>query len=211
MNLTIYGVPRSRAIRNLWMAYELNIPFTHVETSFGPEGCRSPAFMAINPNGHIPAITDDGVMIWESMAINLYLARKHGGPLAPTTIAEEGQMMAWTLWAATEVEPHASQTMYHTSMYPPEQRDPSAVTKALAALVAPLAVMDAHLAAHGGFLVGGRFTAVDLNVAGCLFYLRFTPQALAELPHVRAWYAACITRPASLKAFALRDEVPQPI
>jgi glutathione S-transferase len=167
--------------------------------------------MAINPHGHIPVIVDDGVMIWESMGINLYLARKHGGPLAPATVAEDGQMMAWTLWAATEVEPHAAQAMYNTSMYAPEDRDPAAVTKALAALVAPLAVMNAHLAANGGFLVGHRFTTADLNVAGCLFYLRFTPQAVAGLDHVRAWYAATMSRPATLSAFALRGEVPQPM
>jgi glutathione S-transferase len=211
MSLVIHGTPRSRTIRNLWMAHELAIPFTHADVGFGETGSRSPAFLAINPNGHVPAIVDDGVAIWESLAINLYLARKHGGPLAPATIGEEGQMLSWTLWAATELETHAPQAMYHTALYPPEQRDPAVVTKALDALVAPLAVLDAALAKGHGHLVGDRFTVADLNVACCIFYLRFTPQALAGLDHVRAWYAACVTRPAAITAFALRDEVPQPI
>jgi glutathione S-transferase len=101
--------------------------------------------------------------------------------------------------------------MYHTSFYPPEQRDPAKAAQALDAVRAPLAVLDAALAKGSGHLIGGRFTAADLNVAGCVFYLRFTPQALAGLDHIRAWYAASITRPAALAAFALRCEVPQPI
>lgn len=211
MSLTIFGTPRSRTIRTLWMAHELAIPFTHVDVGFGETGSRGPDFLAINPNGHVPAIMDDGVALWESLAINLYLARKHGGPLAPADLGEEGRMLSWTLWAATEIEPHAPQAMYHTAFYPPEQRDPAVVTKALAALAGPLAVLDAALARGQGHLVGGRFTAADLNVAGCIFYLRFTPQALLGLDHVRAWYAACVSRPAAVTAFALREEVPKPI
>ncbi len=211
MSLTIYVTPRSRAVRNLWMAHELAIPFVHEPVGFGDDGCRSPGFLAINPNGHIPAIADDGVVIWESLAINLYLARKHGGPLAPADLGEEGRMIAWTLWAATEFEPHAAQAMYHTAFYPPEERDPAKAAQALGAVGAPLAVLDDTLAKGGGHLIGGRFTVADLNVAGCVFYLRFTPQALAGRDHVRAWYAEAITRPAALAAFALRGEVPAPI
>jgi glutathione S-transferase len=205
MALTIYGVPKSRAIRTLWMAKELGVPYTHVETGFGPEGCRSPAFLAVNPNGHIPAIDDDGVVLTESLAINLYLARRYGGPLAPADLAEEGQMLSWGFWAALEVEPHATLTMYHSSMYAPADRRPDIVVDALEKLKAPLAVLEAHLAAHG-HLVGGRFTVADLNLITCLFYLRFTPQALDDLPGVRAYYEAGLARPAARAAWALRGE-----
>jgi glutathione S-transferase len=205
MTLTIYGVPKSRAIRTLWMAKELGIPYTHVETGFGPDGCRSAEFLAINPNGHIPALADDGTIIIESLAMNLYLARKHGGPLAPANIAEEGQMLSWGFWSAAEVEPHAAQAMYHTSFYPPEDRRPQIAADALAKVKAPLAVLEAHLAKHG-FLVGGRFTVADLNLLTCLFYLRFTPQALEDHPVTKAYYAAGFARPAAKAAFALRGE-----
>jgi glutathione S-transferase len=187
------------------MAKELDIPYTHVETGFGPEGCRSADFLAINPNGHIPAMADDGTVLFESLAMNLYLARKHGGSLAPANIAEEGQILSWSFWSAIEVEPHAAQAMYHTSFYAPEDRKPEIAADALEKVKAPLAVLESHLAQHG-FLVGGRFTVADLNLLGCLFYLRFTPQALESHPATRAYYAAGFARPAARAAFALRGE-----
>ena len=206
MTLKIYGIPRSRAIRNIWMANELDIPFELVETGFGPEGTKSAAYLAVNPHGQVPAIDDDGMVINESLAINLYLARKHGGPLAAADLSEEGRILSWSFWAATTIEPNASTAMYNTTMYAPELRDPAAAAKALAALVAPLSVLEQTLVKNGGFLVGGRFTVADLNVITCIFYLRTNPQALAELPAVRAWYEAGMARPACRAAFKLRGE-----
>ena len=206
MALKIYGVARSRAIRTLWMAAELGIPYEHVQVAVGAEGSRRPEFMRLNPNGGVPFIEDDGVVLWESLAINLYLARKHGGSLAAKNLAEEGQMTMWTLWAATGVEPHAAQAMYHSGGYPAEQRDPKIAQQSLEKLQEPLAVLEGALAKGGGHLVGGRFTVADLNVAGVVFYLRFNPEALADKPAIRAWHAAALARPAARKAFALRGD-----
>ena len=82
--LKIYGIPRSRAFRTLWMAKELGLDYENVATDMGKGETRTPEFLAINPNGHIPAIDDDGFVLWESIAINLYLAKKHAsGSLYP--------------------------------------------------------------------------------------------------------------------------------
>ena len=90
--LTIYGVYRSRASRNIWLAEELGIPFRQVPViqhyrtvSAGMLHTQSPEFLKINPNGLIPSIDDDGLVLHESLAINLYLARKHV-PASPTTL-----------------------------------------------------------------------------------------------------------------------------
>jgi glutathione S-transferase len=206
MGLKIYGVARSRTVRTLWMAAELGIPYEHVPVAMGAEGSRKPEFMRLNPNGGVPFIDDDGLVLWESLAINLYLARKHGGPLAAANLAEEGQMTMWTLWAATGVEPHAAQAMYHSGGYPPEQRDPTVAAQSLAKLKEPLGVLEGALAKGGGHLVGGRFTVADLNVAGVIFYLRFNPEALADKPGIRAWHAAALARPAARAAFTLRGD-----
>src|ERR1044071_2092354 len=111
--LTIYGVHRSRASRNIWLAHELGLPFRlkpvmqHYRVKEPAPAdllhTRSPAFLKINPNGHVPSIDDEGLVLHESLAINLYLARKHGGPLAPANPAEDALMTMWALWAATEV------------------------------------------------------------------------------------------------------------
>jgi glutathione S-transferase len=150
--LTIYGVYRSRASRNIWLAHELGLPFTHVpvmqayrianpDAADAPLHTRSPAFLAVNPNGHIPSISDDGLVLHESLAINLYLAKKHGGPLAPATIAEDGLMSMWSFWAATEAEPHALNVLMHTIGKAPAERNATIAAAAIAALHQPFAVL----------------------------------------------------------------------
>src|ERR1700742_3653711 len=134
MTLKIYGVLRSRATRPIWMAKELGIPFEHVKVIQGyrlpdpaaadaPLNTQSPAFLAVNPNGLVPSIDDDGFVLNESLAITLYLARKHGGKLAATDVREEGQMTMWSLWAATECEAPALRTMQNAPSV--ETRDPA--------------------------------------------------------------------------------------
>ena len=206
MALKIYGIPRSRAIRTLWMCHELGIPYEMIEVAPGAEGSRKPEFLAINPNGHVPFVDDDGLVLWESLAINLHLARKHGGAVAPADLSEDSLATMWTVWAATELEPPAAQAMYHTFMLPEPDRVPGLKAAALQQVQGPLLVLEAALAKGGGFVMGGRFTVADLNLACCVFYLRMNPEALLDKPAVREWYAACLARPAAKAAFALRGD-----
>src|SRR5207248_3096846 len=83
--IKLYGVPRSRTARAIWMLEELQIPYENVPVSFIEES-RKPAYMKINPNGHIPALQDGDLTLFESLAINLYLARKYDKGLWPKTI-----------------------------------------------------------------------------------------------------------------------------
>ena len=206
MTIRIYGIPRSRALRTLWMAHELGIPFELVELPPGPKGSRKPEYLRLNPNGQVPFIDDDGLVLWESFAINLYLAKKHGAPVGPANLAEDGRMTMWSIWAVNEIEPNASVVLLNTAELPQDQRSPAAVEKALDALNAPLQVLEDELTKGDGYLVGRRFTVADLNLVCCLFYLRFTPQALAGRRAIRAWYDAGMARPANRKAFSLRGD-----
>jgi glutathione S-transferase len=206
MTLKIYGIARSRALRNLWMAQELAIPYEHVQLAYGAEGSRKPEYLALNPNGHVPFIDDDGLILCESLAINLYLARKHGGKLAPATSAEDGLITMWSFWAVTEVERHAGIVMYHNHVLPLAERDPKLLAESTAALVAPLTVLNAALVKGRGYLVGGRFTVADLNVVAVLQSLRLNPEVLAGYAAIRAWYDATMARPAAKAAWALRGD-----
>ena len=76
-NLRIYGIARTRAYRALWVAMELGLDYEHLPIEIGDAGARSPEFLAINPNGRLPVIVDDGFVLFESLAITLYLAKKH--------------------------------------------------------------------------------------------------------------------------------------
>jgi glutathione S-transferase len=215
--LTIYGVCRSRASRTIWLAHELGLPFTHVPIMqryrlpdpppAGVVHTKSPEFLKINPNGHIPSIDDDGLVLHESLGINLYLAKKHGGPLAPASLAEDGQMTTWSLWAAIEVEGHAINIIYHRVSNAGRPMDPKIADEAVEALRGPFAVLDAALATDG-YLVGSRFTVADINVAEVVRYAQAAPELFANAPHVKAWLTACQARPAFRKMWAARDSEP---
>ena len=90
--LKIYGIPRSRAFRAMWLAKELGLDYQSVPVDMGKGETRAADYLKINPNGHIPAIDDDGFVLWESLAITLYLAKKHGRLYATTL---EGEAKAW--------------------------------------------------------------------------------------------------------------------
>jgi glutathione S-transferase len=216
--LTIYGCLRSRASRNVWLAHEAGLDFRHVpvlqhyrvpnpEAADAPMHTRSPEFLKVNPNGHIPTLDDDGLVLHESLAINLYLARARGGDLGPANQAEDGLMGMWALWAATEAEPHTIEVLYNRVGKPPAERDAAKADAAIAALQAPFDVLDQALAATG-FLVGSRFTVADINVAEVVRYALPAPELFAERPHLKAWLAACHARPAYKRMMADRDAEP---
>lgn len=216
--LTIYGVYRSRATRNIWLASELGIPFKRVPVIQAnrlanpnapgvPLHTRSPEFLKINPNGHIPSIDDDGLVLHESLAINLYLAKKHGGPLAPANVAEDGQMSMWSVWAVTEVEPHAIQILYHRVAKPAAERDPKVAEAAVATLRAPFAVLNQALA-KSEYLVGNRFTVADISLAEVFRMASAAPELFEAAPNVKAWLARCQARPAYKTMMAKREAEP---
>lgn len=215
----IYGCYRSRASRNIWLLNELGQPFTiepviqanrlaDPQAPGAPLNTRSPAFLKINPNGHIPSIDDNGLVLHESLAINLYLAKKHGGPLAAANLAEDGLIGMWTAWVLTEVEGHAINILYHRVARPVAERDEKVAQAAIAALKAPFAVLDTALADGGGFLVGKRFTVADINVAECVRYAVPAAELFAAAPNVKAWLAACHARPAFKEMMAKREAEP---
>lgn len=215
--VTIYGVYRSRATRNIWLLDEMGVPFKHVPIvqagragTPGAKGLlhtRSPEFLKVNPNGHIPSMEDDGLVLHESLAINLYLARKHGGPLAPKDVREEGLMAMWSLWAATELEPHTIHIVYNMVQKPVAERDPKLLAASIEACRAPFAVLNKELAATG-YLVGGRFTVADINVAEVVRYAQPCKELFDANPNVAKWIAACQSRPAFKAMMAKREAEP---
>jgi glutathione S-transferase len=213
--VTIYGVYRSRALRNIWLLEEMGQPYEHVPVlqdfrpgAAGTVHSRSEQFLRINANGGIPAMDDDGLVLSESLAINLYLARKFGGPLGAADAAEDGKILQWTLFGATEIEPHSIQILYNRVQLPQPERDEAKVEAAVAALRRPLATLDAALAKGGGHPVGGRFTVADINLAEVLRYAIPAAQVFDDVPHVKGWLAACHARPVWKQIMARREQEP---
>ncbi len=120
--LRIYGIARTRAFRVLWMAEDLGLDYDHIPIEIGPAGARKPEYLAINPNGRLPAIDEAGFTLWESLAITLYLAKKHGR-FYPTTLESEARAWQWSLWAVQEVDRGVNIWSLHAVRLPPQERD----------------------------------------------------------------------------------------
>lgn len=193
--IQLYGVPMSRAARCLWMLRETGVPFENVPTHFAGEA-QTPEFRKINPNGRIPALDDDGLVLFESLAINLHLAEKYGGDLGPRDPAERARQVQWSIWAMTELEPPIIDAFLHRVMLPEAQRDPKVAAAGEAKLPRPLAVLEGELARRD-WLVGGRFTVADLNVASVLMVAPIARIDLSAYPSVQRWLGACTSRPAA--------------
>src|SRR6187551_236514 len=106
--LKLYGLTKSRALRCIWMLYEIDAPFELVRLS--PEAPDFPVGSDINPNRKIPALVDGTTVMWESMAINLYLAQTRTTELSPRGRTELGDALKWTLWAQSELEEFFNKT-----------------------------------------------------------------------------------------------------
>jgi len=200
--LRIYGIARTRAFRAIWIAKELGLPFEHIPVEIGAAGARKPDYLAINPNGRLPAIDDAGFILWESLAITLYLAKKHStGGLYPATLDGEAKAWQWSLWSVQEVDRGVNIWSLHAVRLPPAERDRERREEALRVLEAPFRVLDGALAGSG-YLLGRQFTVADLNVAAVIS--RAIDMELASTPHLQAWLRRCLERPAAREALALR-------
>ena len=208
MALRIYGVARSRAARVLWMAKELGLDYEHIKVDTATGETRTQAHLALNPNGHIPVIDDDGFILWESMAINLYLAKKFdAGGLYPSGLQDEARAWQWSFWGMTEVERPLLTALMNRAVYPDKQRDAAAADAAERALAQPLGVLEGALARSAN-LLGDRFTVVDLNVASILAWARSAQIDIdmAAFPKVAEWLKNCAERPAARATRQLQRE-----
>jgi glutathione S-transferase len=197
--IKLYGVPASRASRSLWMLEELGVEYENVPISFAGEA-QKPDFLKINPNGKIPALDDGGTVLFESMAINLYLAEKYGrGTLWPASVADHGRCYQWSVWAMTEGEPPAMSVLLNRAFLPADQRDEAEARAGEEALAKPLGVLDAALEGRP-WLLGDAFTVADLNVAGVVSWLPLLGRMdLSRWRNAKRWNEACIGRPAYRK------------
>ena len=200
--LRIYGVARTRAFRALWMAEELGVPYRHLPVEIGDAGARAPQFLALNPNGRLPVIADDGFVLFESLAITLYLAKKHSfGRLYPAALEAEARAWQWSFWAIGEVDRGVNIWSLHAVRLPPAERNAALREEALKVVAAPFAVLDAAVAARP-YLLGEDFTVADLNVAAVIS--RAVDMDLSPWPRLKTWLTLCLDRPAARAALKLK-------
>ncbi len=202
--LKIYGIARSRAFRTMWMAKELGLDYEHIPINFADGGTRDPEYLAINPNGHVPTIDDDGFVLWESMAINLYLAKKYGrGTLYPILFEDEARTWQWSFWGMTELERPVLTAMFNRALLPEDKRDAALADQCEREMGRPLMVLDSVVAASP-YLLGEHFTVADLNVASILSWARPARIDFSAVPKAADWLKRCAERPAARAARELQ-------
>ena len=201
--LRIYGSANSRAIRVLWMAGELGIAYEQKDWLPRSPETRTPEYRALNPNGRVPVIDDDGFVLSESMAINFYLAKKHRSALCPADPKQEALALQWSLWETDRLDRQIVEYVRHTKALPEAERKPAVAEVAWKEVVPALDVLETALT-KSKWLAGPEFSVADLNVAAAL--VRALSIDLAKWPRVQAWLNSCWERPAAKKVRAMREK-----
>ena len=199
--ITVYGVAPSRTYRCLWLLEELGLEYARELVHWGDEAARRSAYLELNPNGRVPCLVDGDLVLFESLAINLYLMRRYGGPFTPNSTEDEGRMLQGSFWATNEIEPFVTTLGVERSHKPEPEWDKKALAAAEAALLKPTKILDDQLAGRD-YLLGDSFAVADLNVASVIYPGAANGYDLAPFANASAWFERCTGREASQRILA---------
>lgn len=197
--LKVYGFSRvnkfahgnTRDLRVLWALEEMGLPYEIVGMDHPNEDLDRDDFRAKNPFGQLPVIDDDGVVVTESGAILLYLARKTG-KLMPHDLAGEAQVLRWTVAALNTIEVPIL-TGWFVDWNDGKGTKPSDALKQWATM--RLEQLDGWLA-NRTFIATDEFTVADILITHVLSARSTDPALLKTYKHVGAYLARCMDRPA---------------
>jgi GST-like protein len=203
--LTFYFHPTPNPIKAALLLEELQVPYelVAIDTLKGQQ--HAPGFLAINPNGKVPALVDDGVRVFDSHAILLYLAEKHGKFL-PDSSAGHAEMLAWLMFVASGLSPFSGQAA-HFLHYAPDVL-PYARNRYVKEVARHYRVLDERLAVSP-YLAGDAYTIADMALWGwgiSAGYI-FGEQGLRDYPHVQRVLDEISARPAAVRAQALKEKL----
>ena len=199
----------SRAWRSHWMLRELGLDEVEMVdvpidiktgATFKDDPAKAAEFEKLNPNKRMPTLVDktNGINVFESSAINLYLAKRTGGARAPADLQEDALMTQWAIWVHCYVENDVINMFFGDMRKNPEQRS-EIVSGCMTSLDRPMKALNKALEGKQ-FLVGDRFTAADLSVAANILFggstvPDFTGFIDSDLPNVSTWLKRCQERP----------------
>lgn len=183
---------------------EAGLPYELVPVDTRKGDQLKPEFLAINPNGKTPALTDGDATIFDSNAILLYLAEKTGKFLPQDTPQARGQMLSWLMFVATGIGPYTGQSV-HFSRFAPE-KVPYAINRYAREAERHWGILDAQLGKQR-YMLGDAYTLIDMAVWGWATRAQFAlgDEAFEKLAHVRRHLEEISARPAAQRAVALKD------
>jgi len=194
--LKIWGRTNSINVQKvLWTCAELGLTYERINAGMQFGVNNTPEYRAMNPNGLVPLINDDGFVLWESHAIVRYLARKHGlGTLCPADAKTAADADRWMEWYSTTLWNHMKPVFWNLIRTPPEKRNMAEVEENRIKMAGYLGMADAHLAKKEHF-AGAAFTMADIPHAVLAHRWFNVPIERPPLPHYERWFRAVSQRP----------------
>jgi len=202
--LRIWGRGNSNNVKKvLWCAEEIGLAYEHIPAGGAFGVVDSPEYRALNPNGLVPTIEDDGLVLWESNAIVRYLAARYSdGVLYEDDPARRALADRWMDWATASFARHFIDVFWNIVRTAPEKRNMQAVETGIQQCVKALAIPEAALERHP-FLSGERLGMGDIPLGTFIHAWLTMPIERPEMPAVAAWYDRLKARPAYQKAVAI--------
>jgi glutathione S-transferase len=193
--LKIWGRTNSINVQKvMWTVAELGLAHERVNAGMAHGVVNEPWYADLNPNRLVPAIDDDGVVLWESNVIVRYLAARHAsGTLMPADPAARARAEMWMDWQQTAM-PGFGPLFMNLIRTPPHKRDVAVIRSGRESTEAALRLLDGWLASRS-HMVADHLTVADIPL-GCVAYRWYAlPIERPELPHLRAWYQRLTARP----------------
>lgn len=194
--LKIIGRKTSSNVQKvLWVCGELDLPFEREDLGGPFGGNDTPEYRALNPNGRVPTIIDDGFVLWESNSCTRYLAARHApGTLYPDDLQVRANGERWMDWQLTIVSPAMVPVFWGLVRTPPEKRDNARIEEARQKLSGVMGILDAHLK-ESKYVAGDSFTVGDIPL-GIAAYRWFNMEMQREdHPNLKRWYDLLTERP----------------
>ncbi len=187
--LKIWGRRNSSNVRKvLWCAEEIGLPYESIEVGGAFGGTQSAEYLAMNPNGLVPVIEDNGLPVWESNAIVRYLSARYAlGVLYPEDVAERAQSEKWMDWTTSSFAVAFRDLFWGVVRTAPADRDEARIAAALQRCGELLTLADAELACMP-WLSGQRFAMGDIPLGAFAYAWFEMPIQRPELPHLAEWY-----------------------
>jgi glutathione S-transferase len=203
----LYGTMKTWSCRCIWALRELLLHSEIIPVDLTQGQLTDSELLALNANGRVPVLEDENGTFWESMAINIYLSKKAGGPLAPQNLVEDALIIQWSIWAVNEIERPLFIIAANLSIFP-EEADPEEIAHADRRLDRPLTALEAS--PKDDYLIANRFTIADLNVASVLAGARMANFSLARWPVADAYLNRCPSRPHAFDPHEVLSRHPRP-
>lgn len=196
--LTVWGRMSSVNVQKLlWCCEELDLAYERVDAGGPFGGTDVPEYLAMNPNGLVPTVSDDGFTLWESNTIVRYLAAKHG-TLLPVDPAERALAEKWMDFQLGTLFPAFRAGFLGLTRTPPDERDPDAIEASLRETARLLTILDAHLEVRG-FVGGEELTVGDVALGPVVYRWLNIEIERPRLPNLERWHDHLTERPAYQK------------